>query len=418
MSTRSKAHSKARSQSRPPSAPPSGGPTPVRRKAGRVWIALCLVAGLAAAGYSLWFWHQSSRPGMVHYLKGLDYAGAQQYPQARDEWLQGTREDPGFPQCWVELGDFNVQIHQYAEAARCYAAASLLLPNDGSVFLKLGQTENTLGDKQATADAARRAALLLPNDADAQALYGRVEADLHNLPTALAAIRRANSLRPGDPAIVRELAYQEFNLQDIAGAERDLAPYAQTHPKDADAAYLMALIATKQAPTPDNLRAGLRYAQAAVAGEPKDPDCLLVLGQLYLNANQPQKALQTFLTAVKIAPASEKILSGLVTSFTRTGDAKAAALTAAQLQQVSLRRNSLRHLVEALKLAPTDLTARLQYARLLEADGQFRSAQIQYERVVRDAPYDPRSHPALAAFLRRMGFPDRAREAARPDYVP
>ena len=383
-----------------------------------IWIALCLAAGLAAAGYSLWFWHQSSRPGMGHYLKGMDLAAARQYGPAQAEWLRGVQEDPRFPQNWVQLGDLYTEIRQYPDAARCYKAASQLLPQDGLVFLHLAQTENTLGKSEEATTAARRAASLLPNDADAQALDGRLEADARNLPVALAAMRRANSLRPGDSAIVRELAYQDINLQDITGAERDLAPYAQAHPKDAEAAYLMALIALSKPATPDNLRVGLRFAQSALAGEPKDVDCLNVLGQLYLNAHQPRKALPAFLAAEKAAPNSEKILHGLVTSFTQVGNAPAAASTAAILQRVTQRHNSQRHLVEALKQNPADITGRLEYARLLEEDGQIRPAQIQYERVVRDAPHDLRSHPALASFLRRMGFPDRARQAERPDFLP
>ncbi len=391
---------------------------PTRSKLSHLWIALCLAAGLAAGGYALWSWHQTSRPGTAHYLKGMDYAAARSYGQARDEWLAGTREDPTSPQCWVQLADFYAATRQYPEAARCYVAASKLLPQDGTVFLGLAQTEQALGQAPPAAAAAARAATLLPGDADAQALDGRLQYDLRNVVVALAAIRRANGLRPGDPAIVRELAQQEINRHDVIGAERDLFPYAQSHPQDVEAAYLMALIATQKPPTPDTLRTGLHYAQIARAGEPKDVDCLTVTGQLYLDSKQPQKALEAFLAAGRLAPKSEKALHGLVTAYAQTGNVPAAAAAASALQQIASRHYNLVHLVDTLLLNPADVTSRLRYARLLEADGQIRPAQVQYNRSVRQAPQDPRTRPSLASFLRRMGFPEQARQAERPDYLP
>lgn len=396
-------------------ASPSSASSPARplRKG---LIALCLLAGLAAAGYSLWFWHQSARPGMAAYLKGLDYANARQFDKARAEWLRGTREDPSFPQCWEQLGDLSATFRQYPYAAHCYETETKLLPHDGQVWLKLARMEQASG--QSAIDAARRAAVLLPRDADAQSLDGFLESDLLNRSAGLAAMRRANALRPGDSTIVRELAQQEINASDIVGAERDLAPFAKSHPQDAEAAYLMAVLALAKPPTPPNLQTGLHYAQIACAAEPNDRDCHSVLGQLYLNAHQPQKALQAFLAGERIDPVSEKILVGLVASYTRTGNAQAAAAKAAELQQVALRHNDLRHLVDVLKMNPTDVASRLRYARLLTDDGQVRPAQVQYERCVREFPRDPRTHPALAAFFRRLGFPDMARRAERADYVP
>lgn len=322
------------------------------------------------------------------------------------------------------LGDFYAEAQKWPDAVRNYGTAAKLLPDDGPAWLKLARAEQSVGDTKAALDAARRAARLRPQDADAQSLDGHLESDLnkasdlYDKSTGLAAMRRANALRPNDSAIVRELAQQEINVRDFASAERDLAPFAQAHPQDAEAAYLMAVIALAKPPSPANLQTGLHYAQIAAGAEPTDPDCQSVLGQLYLNARQPDRALPVYQAAVRANPTSEKILFGLVTACTRLGNPKAAAAWSTVFHQMALRHNDLRHLVLLLKATPNDLAARLRYAALLTDDAQFRPAQVQYERCVREHPRDPRTHPALAAFFKHLGFPDEARKAARPDYVP
>ncbi len=399
----------------PKTAPP---PTAPARRFSRPLVALCLALGLAAVGYSAWFWHQSARPGRTFYSEGLDAASAKQFGRAVDAWRKGTEQDPTFAQNWLMLGDLYAAARQWPTALPYYGTAAKLLPDDGLTWLKLARTEQAVGDSKAALDAARRAARLRPQDADAQSLDGHLESDVHQNGLGLAAMRRANALRPNDSEIVRELAQQEVNVRDIDGAERDLAPFAQAHPQDAEAAYLMGVIALAKPPSPSNLQTGLHYAQIAAAAEPTDADCQSVLGQLYLNNRQPDRALPVYQAAVRANPTSEKILFGLVTAFTRLGNPKAAAAWSTVFHQTALRHNDLRHLETFLQLTPGDLAARLRYARLLTDDAQFRPAQVQYERCVRDFPRDPRTHPALAAFFNRLGFPDEARKAARPDYVP
>ena len=411
MSSRSKTRKRLAPSPVPTSAP--------RRKPIRqAIVAFCLIAGLAAAGYNLWDWHQSSRPGMAHYLKGMDYASEHQIEQAKKEWLQGIQEDPKFPQCWVQLGDFYAQAHQYPQATRCYQEASKLLPGDGDVFLHLAQMEQALGDTQGAAAAAGRATVLYPNDGQAQALLGNLEGALNNRPLGLAAMRRAHQLLPDAPDIVHELTRQEINAHDSVGAERDLAAYAQAHPQDAEADYLMALIATEKPPTPENLRAGLDYAQRAYAVQPQDLRIIGILGQLYLNAGQPAQALPIYLAGNRIDPSSEDMMRGLVTSYTRLGRMKEADSQAAELRQASLRHEEITRLIFVVKANPQDIPSGLRLAQLQEADGELHPAQFEYERLVRHCPHDPRTHPALASFLRRVGRPDLAAQAERPDFVP
>ncbi len=340
----------------------------------------------------------------------MDYARQSQSEQAENEWLQGIAEDPRFPLCWVQLGDFYAQTRQYPQSARCYQEASRLLPGDGDVALHLALVEKALDHTQAAADAAGRAAALLPSSGQAQALYGTLEGTLNNRPVALDAMRRAGQLLPDAPDVAHELARQEIADNDIAGAERDLAPYARAHPQDAEADYLMAQIALDEPPTTGNLRTGLDHARRAYASLPTDMRVIGVLGQLYLNAGQPAQALPVYLAGKKLNPSSEPILTGLIASYGRMDQSKEANALAQVLKQVNARHTALSHTLDLLRLNPTDTTAGLHCARLLEEDGQYRQAQFQLEWLVHKFPHDLRTHIALASFLRRMGRPDLAQQ--------
>lgn len=383
-----------------------------------VLIALCLAAGLAAAGYSLWLWHQSSRPGAVRYLSGLDYANARQYGHARNEWLHGVEEDPTYPQCWVQLGDFYAQANDYAKGAVYYQGASRLLPDDGLVFYHLGLMKQGLGETEAAAAAAQHAVKLLPGNAQVQALYGTLEGELNNRAAALSAMREANKLSPNTPEIVQELARQEINVYDFVGAERDLIPYVQTHPQDAETNYLMALIAVQKPSAPENLSAGLEYARRALRSMPTDLRMLGALGGLYLRADQPSSALPIYVKGQRLSPTSEVMLLGLVNSYSRLGRTREASIVGAELKQSNLRHNDIRRLVFAVKQNPRDRTSGLRLAQLQEADGEFLPAQLEYDRLIRQYPQDARLRVALASFLRRRGRQDLARQAESPNFAP
>ena len=83
-----------------------------------------LLAGAVAALYLLWFWREQSRPGMRHYLKGMEYLTARYPLQAEREWLLGVQQDPAEYHCYEQLGDYYTEVRQPQKAAECYAAAA------------------------------------------------------------------------------------------------------------------------------------------------------------------------------------------------------------------------------------------------------------------------------------------------------
>ena len=355
---------------------------------------------------------------MTHYLKGLDYAAAGKYGQAQSEWQFGVWEDPSSPQCWEQLGDFYTQAHQFDKAARCYEQTTYLLPDDGMQFLQLARMEKVLGNNPAAMTASKRAAALMPNNADALALYGSLEGDLDNRPAAFDALRRAFALRPLDRGTVLALAYVDLRGTDSDAAVHHLTPYLQAHPEDPEACYLMAYALLQQQSSPETLREALVYVQRAQKHLPSDSRIFSVEGKIDLRLNRPQDALLAFQDGQRVDPHSEALLQGIMTSEVRLGRTQKANATASDLQQVTLRHNRIVHLEQMSDMKKISTAEGLELARLQEEEGQYRVAQAQLEQTMRQAPRDPRTHAALAAFLRRMGRPDLARQAASPNFVP
>ncbi|MDQ2798635.1 MAG: hypothetical protein M3Y13_03210 [Armatimonadota bacterium] len=154
----------------------------------RFLIAACLAGILAASGYAAWFWNGYARPGLTHYRRGLDDIAARHYGEAKDEWQQGTQQDPTSPPCFVALGDFYAQAQHFAEAETCYRAASRLLPDDGAVFLKLAQAQQQQGNAPDAFTTAKRAAELRPDDAEAAELVGALGRTAHGVWTGKLAL--------------------------------------------------------------------------------------------------------------------------------------------------------------------------------------------------------------------------------------
>ena len=379
-------------------------------------MALALLLAALLGGF--WAWRQANRPGLLHAQQGAADAAAGQFPQAEQEWLAGVRDDPESPECYVHLGDLYVQQKRFRDAVRNYAAASRLSPQDGTIFFRLRFVNQAVGDTVGARAAAKRAAELLPNDADAVGQYGLLESKNNNSAAALSALRHAHALRPDDTDFLHELVLREMIADNFAGAEALLGPWLQAHPSDSWACHLMGVVYEKKMPTPDVLRTALGYEERARAGRPDDLRVYVTLGALYLASHRTSDALRAYQAGQRLEPTSGLMLHGLVTCYSQLGKPQLAARAAATLQATTALVNRIAHLQDALKLNPHDVTGGLELARLEEQDENPKGAQGYYLQLLRAVPGDPRLRPALAAFYRRQGQPDMARQALRPDFMP
>lgn len=367
----------------------------------RLPVALCLLAGLLAAGFAAWSWRQATRPGRTHFERGLDYAAAKQIPEAEQEWLAGIREDPEYPDNHAQLGDLYSALGQPGEAARQYAAAARITPKDGALFLHLARADEAAGDTVAARDAAGKAAALRPEDAEALGAFGILAAKLDQPETAQGPLTHAHALAPDNADFLIYLARVEFQIHDLGAVERDLTPFVQRHPDNAEACYLMASLLHQKSQTDAAAQAALGYARRAQAGAPGNADADVLLGQALLDAHQPAQALTAFQQARALMPSSVLALHGLLTCHAQLGRSGGVAQIKAALDAALARRVRMGHATDLLVANPSDTAAMLEMARLREGNGEPALAESYYRRAVRHAPQDARARAALAGFLRR-----------------
>lgn len=373
----------------------------MKTAARRPFLVLCLLAVLVAVCAAAWSWRQATRPGRVHFERGLDYAAAKQMPQAEKEWLAGVREDPGFPDNHAQLGDLYSALGRSGEAAAQYQAATRLTPKDGALFLRLARADEAAGDTEAALAAAGRAAMLRPDDAEALGDYGILAAKLNQPKTAQAPLAHAHTLTPDDADVLIYLVRVELQLQDVAGAERDLTPFVQRHPDNAEACYLMASLLNQKPLTSDTLHSALDYARRAHQIAPGNDQASVLLGQVSLTAGDLVGALAAFRQAQAVAPHSQAVLHGLLACYTRLRQTAPAARASADLKAETARRARMARIADRLATNPADTAAALTMARLREENGELRLARGYYQQAVHRAPQDARARAALADFLRR-----------------
>ncbi len=387
---------------------------PLRRLSLALALVLLSVAGVI--GYRSW--RQWTRPGQRHYSRGLDFVAAKDYRKAEAEWLLGVKEDPQFAGCFRQLGEMYVSLRRYPNAAVYYASAARLDPGDGATWLHLSSLQQMEHDIPAAYASAERAAALLPDDARALGQYGILAAKQWKRPQALVALRRARLLNPENKDYLFAIVNVEMDQMDLAGAEKDLAPYLQTHPDDATANYLMAVFYAQKPRIGDNLAQALAHARKAMPGMQRDLRAYGLLGQLYLDAHNPQKAAVVFERAAQFAPGSESVLHGLVDSYSRLGDQNRAVQCAALLQAATARHDRIAHLKHVMGFNPNDVKCGLELAHLEEQDGESKQAFLYYNQLLRGAPHDAHVRAEIVGYLNRAGQPALARQAADPHFVP
>jgi len=351
-------------------------------------------------------WRHDHRSGITHSQQGSEALSLGNREGAEQKWLAGIESDPATADCYLQLGHLYLEERRANDAVRVLSQAVARMPDNGPSFLMLSRAYMSAQNVSAAEIACRRAAELLPEDADAQGLFGLLEGRLNHNPAALAALQRAHALRPGDRDYLLALIRHQMLASDFPGAEATLSPYLQAHPQDAWANHLMAVINEQKPRTPASIQMALRYEERAYVATPNDPRMAMTLGQLYLAANRPADALRVYSAGLKVAPNSEAMLHGLVSSNTRLRQPAAAAAAAARLEAATALHQRIQHLKDNLGLHPGDISLGLELASLEEQDGDLTSAYRLLQKLIRLAPADTRSGAALAAFQQRHGTPE------------
>jgi tetratricopeptide (TPR) repeat protein len=115
------------------------------------------------------------------------------------------------------------------------------------------------------------------------------------------------------------------------------------------------------------------YARRAARAAPQDPEPGLLLGDLFLQQGQVQRAVAELEALADQHPRSPKVFQALL----RAGDA---------LRQAQAPADAVKCYEQALRMAPGSLDARLGKAQALHQEGQWEQAISLYESALQEAP--------------------------------
>ena len=173
-----------------------------------------------------------------------------------------------------------------------------------------------------------------------------------------------------------------------------------------------------------------KWLTRSLQANPKDGEGWYYLGRTKYKENRFDDAVESFQNFLKLEPNSVKGEDNLGLSYQgmgRTADAIAAYKTAiarqgeirndcgpfinlgAILLDQNQARDAVAYLLEAVAIAPQEVSAREQLGKAYDRLGELAKAQEQLERAVELAPQNARLHYVLGQVYRKAGLHEKAR---------
>lgn len=306
---------------------------------------------------------------MLAYLKrGEAHQRRGEAPDALAAALRDLRTaaqlDPGSTRTLEKLGDVNLQMRRYANAAENYEAYLRLDDQAPVVFYKLALASR--GDARLTRalSALQRAVTLNPNFHEAFYVLGLCQRDREQLSDARAAFERAVALSPAFIPAREELA----DLHRLQGRPRE----------------------------------EIDQLDALFALDPVKPERLVAVGLAYLRSGNRELAVTRLGQAAERFPDHPGVY---------------AALGQVWLAAAEERRDAsdLRKALEALESVASQSTASSEtlglYGRALMLAGHTARAEEVFKRAAQRFPIDPDALLQHAAAAQRLGHLQEARQA-------
>jgi tetratricopeptide (TPR) repeat protein len=272
--------------------------------------------------------------------------------------------DPGATRTLEELGDVNVQLRRYANAAENYEAYLRLDDHAAPIFYKLALASRGDGRLTRAISALQQAIRLNPNFHEAHYVLGLCLKDREELADARAAFERASAIAPAFIPAREELA-ELHRLQQQPRAE-------------------------------------IEQLDAIYALDPNKPERLIAVGRAHLRAGNRDLAVMTLGRAAE----NFKEYPGVYTALGQVW------LEAAEDRG---EPSDLRKALEALQPVAMQLTASSEtlgmYGRALVLAGRHSEAETIFRQASQRFPTDPEVLPHFASVAQRLGHLDEARQA-------
>ncbi len=319
------------------------------------------------------------------------------YDLAVEAFVGAERLDPRSARIHAYLGRAYYRLHRYRRAEKSFRRALSLGPGDPEARLLLAQVlreqirfDEALAEFDAVAQ--KDPSKYEPFYYAGQILYQRGDYE-----RALSHLKRAATLAPGSPLARYQLGLAYLRLEDLAAAEREVRRALEIDPGYTRALYTLAGLRERAGKTAEaeTLRARFDEIQRRQIEQREDQARVKHYerqGLLYLEDNEPAKAVEEFRTAIELKPeeASLHTFLGIALSY---GDSTAETVAAFK---------------EAIRLDPEQASALTELGRLHAMAGKFEPARGYLERAISAKPGLIEAHEFLANVYEDLGRPEEA----------
>jgi tetratricopeptide (TPR) repeat protein len=227
---------------------------------------------------------------------------------------------------------------------------------------------------------------------------------LRDQEAALADGRRVLELDPANDSVRREVAWLALQVDQFAVAEAECRRSLSAAPADGWLTYLLAKTLHAQGKREEAATALDPFVRA----QPNSPDALLLRGVLYVDADQPGRAIPLLRQALTMKGVPRRdCLYRLGLALAADGQAEESQKVFAEVELLNLTG------AVANDSFPNNPAMRVQIAEAMLGMGRLPEANAELDAVLATAPDFPPAHRVKAAYFERTGQPEKASEHRR-----
>jgi predicted CXXCH cytochrome family protein len=292
------------------------------------------------------------RPERAEYYLQLGDAlsNAGRFAEALPNYEGAVRREPESVPALERLAICFISLKQYSQAEAIFKHVLEPTPNAAEIWLQRGMAYLGTGQSPDAIAAFEKAAQLDPDLAEAYNSAGALQFETGDSARAEAALRTAIRIQPNSAQAHDNLGNLLSETGRFADAEYHFQAALRYQENYIGAHYNYALALARVHRLPD----AQAQVEAILAANPRSAEAHEFLGNLLVAQGQPQRAIEQYREAVRIAPEFSRALLDLGATLADSGDVEAALpylRGAARSPEAATREEALK-LLQKLGKAP------------------------------------------------------------------
>ncbi|NOZ37672.1 MAG: PEP-CTERM system TPR-repeat protein PrsT [Gammaproteobacteria bacterium] len=301
------------------------------------------------------------------------------------------------------MGKIKYALKDFDQAAHHLSTYLNLTPNDNSIRILLTNTYILLNQPNQARSTLQSTLNANPENAAVLALLSQIEFNAGNIDAGIDTLKKAINANPENAQLHKQMAKAYTRIGQTKLAQNEIALY-QKLSNNTEEAQKLAINAYLQA---GQINEALETAKLILRNSPENPNTLALIGSLYANSGNNQRARSYFNDALKIQGSHPAATLGLarierkesnidkaISLYESLADNNAAGTTPMlELSEIAAQQNRtndmLLWLEKARNTAPTEIRARMILAKYYLQNAQPKKAVAYTKEAIKQSPERP-----------------------------